>query len=407
MIVEELNPIQHAAGIVGSKLKVYWAEGRFIIEVYGFSDTIAKILDQILAKIKDIEITRELFNRVRSLPTIKTRPDQPYSQACELLNRLLYKTFYTSSDQMEDILKIQFEEFTGGLISVLGDGLVLESLIEGNLTVDDAIKMQQSVANSFGIKQPEQSISTVGVGVGVLKLDEDIRIARRSLTRTDKNGAVVVNIQTGWLAASVDDTDRSDLENVGYLSVVAQIVDQRFFDSLRTKQQLGYIVRACKYFQGLRTGLMFMVQSQAPTAIVEERIMEFINQIPEIIVALSEDDFKKYVRVVLNELNSQPTSLSDAFLVDWVEIKRRRFDFERHSRLIATVETLNKDRLVEYVIEQIIRAPKAIATIAGSGESNFTDILTQEELLKLKSDPQAQWVYSNTNPIRILDRTIV
>jgi hypothetical protein len=59
------------------------------------------------------------------------------------------------------------------------------------------------------------------------------------------------------------------------------------------------------------------------------------------------------------------------------------------------------------VIEQIIRAPKAIATIAGSGESNFTDILTQEELLKLKSDPQAQWVYSNTNPIRILDRTIV
>jgi secreted Zn-dependent insulinase-like peptidase len=146
-----------------------------------------------------------------------------------------------------------------------------------------------------------------------------------------------------------------------------------------------------------------MVQSTAPTAMVEERIFEFIYQIPDIMVTMSDDDFKKYVSVVLADLNAQPKSLSDTFTADWVELKRRRFDFEPNNRLIPLIETLTKEKLLEYVAKQIIRAPKAIATIVGSEETNFTETLTQDELERLKSDPETQWVYTNTAPVRPLD----
>jgi insulysin len=400
MILAELHPIKHAVDTAGSEFKIYCTDGQFVIQVDGFSDKIEKILEIILVKINTIQVTLPLYDRVRAFPSVRQQPEQPYGHAIELVNQILYKTYYTSVDQFVEISKIKFEEFTDGLGRVLGDGLVLESLIEGNLTIENAKRMQESVANAFGIDKNQQDVSKVGVGFALLRLDEDIRIARRGTDSSNKNGAVVVNIQTGWLASHVDETVQVDLENVGYLSVVAQIVGQRFFDSLRTKQQLGYTVGAYKHFHARRAGLMFMVQSTAPTAMVEERIMEFIHQIPDIIVTMSDDDFKKYVSVVLADLNAQPKSLSDTFTADWVELKRRRFHFESNSHLIPVVDSLTKEKLIEYVVEKIIRAPKVIATIAGSEETNFTDTLIQDELDKLKSDPQTRWVYSNTNPVK-------
>jgi insulysin len=407
MITEELYPIKHAASLAGSKFKVYSSEGQFVIEVRGFSDKIEKILEHILAKIKDTRISLEIFERVRAFPSVRQQPEQPYGHAIDLVNQVLYKTYHTAADQFDAISKMEFQELAHGLRRVLGDGLVLESLIEGNLTVEDAIRLQESVANAFGIDKNQQDVSKVGVGFAMHKLTRDIRIARRSLTPNERNGAVVVSIQTGWLSAHVDETERADLENVSYLSVLAQIIGERFFDSLRTKQQLGYVVRAYKSFQARRAGFIFMVQSQAPTAIVEERIMEFIHQIPEMIVTMPDDDFKKYISAVLTDLESPPTSFSDAFFNDWIELKRRRFDFERHGSLMPVVESITKEKLIEYVVENIIRAPKVRAAVAGYEETNLTDTLTQDELDRLKSDPQTQWVYSNTNPARLLNRTLV
>jgi hypothetical protein len=74
---------------------------------------------------------------------------------------------------------------------------------------------------------------------------------------------------------------------------------------------------------------------------------------------------------------------------------------------MPVVESITKEKLIEYVVENIIRAPKVRAAVAGYEETNLTDTLTQDELDRLKSDPQTQWVYSNTNPARLLNRTLV
>jgi len=399
LINEELNPVKHAASLAGSRIKVISLDERFIIEVDGFSDKIGKILEVVLEKIGKIKISREEFYHVRSSPSVTKCGVQPYEQAKDLLNQVLYQTYFTCADQLNDISEITFEEFIVGLKDSRGNGLVLESLIEGNLMITEAIQMHEFVSAAFGFGKKEKKVLKVGVGVAVMKLDGDVRIARQNLNPSEKNGAVIVSVETGWMSAFVNDSDQADLETDGYLTVVSQIIGENFFDNLRTKQQLGYIVRASKFLQGRRAGLVFMVQSQKPTAIVEERIMQFISYIPDIIESMSDEDFKKYIAAVLSDLKAQPTKLADAFSKDWLEMKRRRFDFVRNDRIIPVVESITKNELIKYVVEKIIRAPKAIAMVAGSQETDFTDKLNQEELQALKLDKQTKWIYSNTNPV--------
>merc|ERR1712194_182159 len=80
------------------------------------------------------------------------------------------------------------------------------------------------------------------------------------------NGATTVLMQ------AAEDT----LENVVFVELTAQVLSQRCFDELRTKQQLGYIVALQPYADGSVgggfCGLRVIVQSERHPADVHRRI---------------------------------------------------------------------------------------------------------------------------------------
>jgi insulysin len=401
ILVDNLSGLGHAAEVSGSGFRMITEQGRVILEVYGFN--VGTILDQLLDKIKTIEISKKIFDLARKRYSYNAQLERPYAQASEAINQLLYRTYYTEFDQFEEVWKIEFHQPIGGLETILGPGnrLMLESLVEGNLSAQDAYNLHAAVAGAVGIF-PGGRIwpSTVGSGSILMKLDRDIRIKKKGSNPNEKNGAVIVSVETGWVATHVEESDQADLDTSAYLALASRIIEQRFYSSLRTQQQLGYIVQVSRNYQSSRAGLNFLVQSESPTALVEEKIMEFISQIPELVISLPNDDYYKYVAAVVNYFDSKPRTISDEFSVDWTELDRRRFDFERTSRIIPVIKSITKEKLALYTFERIVRAPKVIAAIAGSGEADFVDTSSREELQNIKSSPRTRWVFSNTNPIK-------
>lgn len=71
---------------------------------------------------------------------------------------------------------------------------------------------------------------------------------------------------------------QSDTSNV-YLDLIAHILQEPFYNQLRTQEQLGYIVFCGPRKANGAHGLRFIVQSTKHPSYVENRIEQFLIQI--------------------------------------------------------------------------------------------------------------------------------
>jgi insulysin len=276
---------------------------------------------------------------------------------------------------------------------MLGQGLVVESLVEGNFTAEDAQRLNEVVAKSLNV----DGNTTVG-NLSVMKLEKDLIIRRPGVNLNETNGAVCISVETGWVSGHVSESDEDDLKTAAFLALTSQICGQKFFDDLRTKQQLGYIVHAAGTVQERRAGLLFLVQSEIPTENVCEKMFEFIKNLGSIIGGITDEDFQQYIQAVITEYKEKPKNQSEEFQRHWAEIEKRRFDFERKERLIPVVGSITKDQLVQYVNEHVIRAPKVISIVTGANDKDLTELLPANELKEIRQSSEIKWVYSNSSP---------
>lgn len=133
----------------------------------------------------------------------------------------------------------------------------------------------------------------------------------------------------------------------------AQIFKEPFFDQLRTKKQLGYIVRHMAYKVGTSTGLTFIVQSTHDPIDLELHIEEFLGMTEEIIQRMTDDEFKGHLIALSNILLTRPKCMHDEIVNYWQQIVNQQYDFERNQTDAAQLQTLIKADMVEFVRQYI------------------------------------------------------
>jgi secreted Zn-dependent insulinase-like peptidase len=99
--------------------------------------------------------------------------------------------------------------------------------------------------------------------------------------------------------------------------LIFQIISQRFFDQLRTKAQLGYIVHAGFHVIERKGMMRFLVQSEKSVMTVKKHIDDFISTMSDEILKCDDDDFEKYRNGVLTSLREKPKKLVDMFNNHW------------------------------------------------------------------------------------------
>jgi insulysin len=121
-----------------------------------------------------------------------------------------------------------------------------------------------------------------------------------------------------------------------------QIFNEPFFDILRTKEQLGYLVRhAVSYVQGV-PGLRFSIQSERTPIYLDDRIEAFIEDYAKSFLngAMTLDGFERHKQALITELLKKNRKMAEEANVYWGEIETQLCDFER-ARLNA--ELLRQD----------------------------------------------------------------
>jgi secreted Zn-dependent insulinase-like peptidase len=139
------------------------------------------------------------------------------------------------------------------------------------------------------------------------------RISRQEPNPNDDNSAVTFYFQLPSLSPS----------DYLFVELLSEVIEQPFYDSLRTKQQLGYIVYSGIKVRG--NGIRYLTLTAQSSIVSGDRITQLIEnfvskEIPLIVKSLSEKQFRTFINSICTKKLEPDQRLSQQAERFWTEI---------------------------------------------------------------------------------------
>ena len=134
------------------------------------------------------------------------------------------------------------------------------------------------------------------------------------------------------------------------LNLTANILRQTFFDNLRTKNQLGYLVSMGSTSIRNYNFIVQKIQSDKPIEFIEEKIRDFNKTIKK---QIQEAEFEKFVATLKNELEEPEYSLEEKIDKYLPEISLREYLFNRDELLLDQLKKITRQDLLDFVDRNI------------------------------------------------------
>jgi len=372
-VSEELNEFAYDAEVAGLHYGLAPSSRGMNLQVSGYQDKFPVLLRNVANKMVEMtKISEHTWNLVhstmlRNLSNLATTK-QPYQQAMEWEQRALSQSAMTSEERLKVFQGMVRDDMQGVSQNMLG-ACYAEVFLQGNVAEDSNLGgilgaiLPILTATSLVKQVPPTSVGRIPWPGG--NQDGCVLIRRKGTNPKEQNGAVVLTLQAA---------DES-IESVTLSELSAQVLSQRCFDELRTKQQLGYIVALqayCDHVGGGFCGIKVIVQSEKHPAEVHRRIDAWLSEALATLVdedASTDAQLAEYLQALLTLKREKPKKLSEEFSRNWNQVSQRTFDFARRDKVIAYLEGPQCEILSEFrkfVKERLLLAARMAVEISGA-----------------------------------------
>jgi secreted Zn-dependent insulinase-like peptidase len=265
----------------------------------------------------------------------------------DLANSLKNKPFLQSYQRSKDELldsSWTAEQVIGAVEGVTPESLAawrdsalqevsIQGLVHGNVT-------KARVDELAGLLKQHVLISDVApVSTMVIELEG----ASSMLLGIDHNDASMV--------LYVQD-ERSSFENRARSTLLTHLVSPGFFSSLRTEQQLGYVVSAVNTQLRDRGGISFVIQSPvAGPDILRDRTLAFMTLQERVLSEMSDEEFGANKGGLIAKLTQRDKNLSQRSKRYWADLDRGVTTFDSNMQLAKAVSDLGKDDMQAFLKE--------------------------------------------------------
>ncbi|OQR75122.1 insulin-degrading enzyme-like [Tropilaelaps mercedesae] len=339
------NEYFYPAVLAGSS---YGLENRMyglILQIRGYNERQQAILERICERLVNFKIDPNRFNVLKEA-YIRTLRDfaaeQPYQHAMFYAKMALTEKFWTH----EQVLAVAEKECTlERCEAFLQDFLkkfYLEGLIHGNMTADEAQKMGDTIRRMLK-SEPLTFDETKGFREHKLCDGELYQLDK--VNEVHPTNAVMIYYQIGQLQNTNDD----ELHMVALNDLFCQIIEEPCFDTLRSKEQLGYIVQGRSRRDLDTYGVRVFVQSDRHPSYVSNRIDLFINVLmKKHLEEMPLEEFEKHKQALIALKLEKPKQLYDRSKLLLQEISNRTYLFNRRELEAAEIAKLTKDEVLEF-----------------------------------------------------------
>jgi secreted Zn-dependent insulinase-like peptidase len=305
---EELSETYSGAEMAGINFRLYGQQGGMTLHSSGFSDRPLILCEEILSFIQRLRIKKATFCGVKEKLTASlknTLLNKPINQLFSDLNILMQENTFNQNAILEQVASIELAELNEQA-STYFEKVHIEGLVVGNWSISQINAFHTKVVDCF--KDMDK----------VLKSSRHIaHISSQKLciqhNQSHHENAIVLYFQSPY---------NSNLNRALYIAI-EKLLSPIFFDEMRNKRNLGYLV-GCGYFPvNKRPGLALYVQSpnhssNALFLAMKEVIHEFVQNIAEFEPIFLK--FKQSLKKQFNTFDANTNQFAQRLWMDFDEL---------------------------------------------------------------------------------------
>ncbi|PVY75480.1 secreted Zn-dependent insulinase-like peptidase [Tamilnaduibacter salinus] len=346
-IQDRINAYAYPARLAGLDYSVYSHLRGITIRVGGYNDKLHVLLRRILSNLASPSVQKDRFevNRKALIDSLRNqRRQKPVQQASRAMQEALIDGVWSIQSRLEaaqsltaDDLRSYASEYLRRLDPVM--------LAHGNISKAAALNLHGQarallLGDSERVDVPRGGIHALPKGLSNVSLNVGHPDVGYALYLQGQSTAYPVRAR---------------------YRVLAQMVGSPFYQSLRTDQQLGYIVSASSWEILETPGLGMLIQSPSATPeAIDQAVNEFLSDFTSTLVGFSEKDVSREKNAVISRLREKDRQLSERSERYWREIDRGETGFDSREQLIDAVRSVEKSELLSAWKETIQPRKRAL-----------------------------------------------
>uniref|UniRef100_A0A1B6BXU5 Nardilysin n=1 Tax=Clastoptera arizonana TaxID=38151 RepID=A0A1B6BXU5_9HEMI len=347
ILIQTLAEEVYSANMANLQYSISPSEKGIVISVQGFNEKLNCLLQTIIKYFKSLssEVSLGLFNAMKE----NQRKDY-YNKSLKSNNlardtrmSLLLQFYWTSVDKHNAISSISFQAFQQFCTSYL-ENLNLQCLIQGNISKEEAIKICLESKDNLQCKPlllntfPEIRVCQIPTGKRYCKV--------QSFNSNDTNSVVTNYYQSG----------PKKIKDHCICELLILMMQEPLFDTLRTKEQLGYDVsctlRDTFGILGFSVKVSFQIDKFSADH-VENRITLFLEGFLKKAKKMSKEEFQEYKETLIKLKQSSDIHISEEVKRNWEEIKVNEYIFDRRNKEKKYIEEITLEEVCKFFENQI------------------------------------------------------
>lgn len=364
-----------------------------------FTTVVSKGFDREVLRGTAEEYTTYMEAAVRHLKGVAM--GQPYDLALQVRQQICSVTNFLFDEILGTVPTASYEGYCSFVDEYLREGMLLECFVAGNIISVDDVRdtlvgpLEALLASHRVIVAPKEGIPRVrdsyALSMKVPQSTTDVVtkmsvVSRRPYNPADPNVAVVVDLYIG----------RSTPRLKALTTVAMKLVSSSFFNVLRTRESLGYIVGSQAAESNGAIHVIFFVQSALPDVdgvYLISRIVAFLSGLE---ISLETICTEEEVQSVRNSLIVSLEKLPDTVSADASQLFGEYLSadgFETRKRIIDALRQLTLAEVLSFFHDYILNGrsrTEALAVCLNNTRSATTDPFLKPGLHTIALPPKRQ-----------------
>ncbi|MGX9417281.1 insulinase family protein [Vibrio sp. WJH972] len=341
MFLDSLVEETYQAEIAGMSYNMYAHQGGVTLSLSGFNAKQLELLKLILHRFTHREFNQPRFDTIKTQLERSWRNsslDRPLSQLFNALTGLLQPNnppFTQLLEALETVELNDLKPFVDQIMTLLH----IEVFVVGDWTQADAVEIGDTVYQTLLAQDQryEESLRPLIMLGNQGSLQHEIKC-------NQEDSAVVVYHQCENILP----------RNIALYSLANHLMSATFFNEIRTKQQLGYMVGTGNLPLNRHPGIVLYVQSPhaSPTELMKS-IDEFLNAFYMVLLELNEYQWQSSKKGLINQMSTPDTSLRSRAQRLWVAIGNKDLEFNQRQIVVEELESLSRSDMIRFVVNQL------------------------------------------------------
>ncbi|POM72003.1 Nardilysin [Phytophthora palmivora] len=397
LVRDALNEYAYHANVAELMYSLQVKDSGLELVFGGFNHKLHLLVKVVVAAVFGTEIKEARFEVMREelMRESKNAITKVAQKAKYLRLQVLEKRSFPLEECLDSIEDITVESLKNYVSSQLWTGKAwLASFAHGNISHASATEMIANVETQLQrVSAPLELCDLPRRLINIIpQTPMGFLLKERSENKSETNTQVELYYQIG----------PQTLRTLAFADLLHQLMEEPLFDTLRTKQELGYDVSCTVRVTNGILGFGVMVQSSLFAAeYISACVDRFMIDFEEAIEMMADEHFHDHIQAqILSKLEPDHNLLETTHHY-WYEITSRRLAFDMDAQLAKEMETLTKSEMAQHYREWILQSPKKlIVQVIGRGNPaekiahQQRKNATKEELAELRALPR---------PIRIRD----